>query len=178
MIDKENKVNIFAIEGNVKTGKVDWIASGKTQDNYRTVKMILESCQILSTVLNEQGLDAPYRSFNPKHPSCLWAAESSENFENLIKHCASLIDEYESRFNKIHKCKAVLKQIVEMYDSKLFTRTEATPLKLAMPENFKSDNTVLSYRQYYASKDRMRYPKEKIPSWFKEFRKDMPYQVV
>ena len=90
MIDKENKVNIFAIEGDVDTGKIDWIASGKTQDNYRTVKMILESCQILCTVLNEQGLDAPYRSFNPKHPSCLWAAESSDNFENLIKHCASI----------------------------------------------------------------------------------------
>lgn len=178
MIDKENKVNIFAIEGNVETGKIDWITSGKTQDNYRTVKMILESCQILCTVLNEQGLDAPYRSFNPKHPSCLWAAESSDNFENLIKHCASMIDEYEERFNKIHKCKAVLKKIVEMYDSSLFPRAEATPLKLAMPEQYKSDNIVLAYRRYYASKERMRYPKDKIPSWFNKYRNGVPYQVV
>ena len=33
-------MNIFAIEGDLKTGKIDWIASGKSQDNYRVVKMI------------------------------------------------------------------------------------------------------------------------------------------
>ena len=104
-------MNIFAIEGNEKTGEIDWIKSAKSQDNMRVVKMILESCQILSTALNEQGIKAPYRSFNPKHPSCLWAAESSENFRNLMKHCASMIQEYEMRFGKIHKCKEVLVKI-------------------------------------------------------------------
>lgn len=58
-------MNIFAIEGDVETGNIDWVKSAQSQDNLRVVKMILESCQILSTVLNEQGLDAPYRSFNP-----------------------------------------------------------------------------------------------------------------
>ena len=80
-------MNIFAIENN-KSGQIDWIKSAQSQDNYRVVKMILESCQILSTVLNEQGIKAPYRSFNPKHPSCLWAAESSDNFTNLIINMA------------------------------------------------------------------------------------------
>ena len=63
-------MNIFAIEGDAETGQIDWEASARSQDNLRVVKMILESCQILSTVLNEQGMKAPYRSFNPKHPSC------------------------------------------------------------------------------------------------------------
>ena len=103
-------MNIFAIEED-KNGNIDWIESARSQDNYRVVKMILESCQILSTVLNEQGIDAPYRSFNPKHPSCLWAAESSDNFENLIIHCTAMIEEYYSRFQKIHKCTAVLQKI-------------------------------------------------------------------
>ena len=76
-------MNIFAIEGDVETGEIDWVKSAQSQDNLRVVKMILESCQILSTVLNEQGLDAPYRSFNPKHPSCLWAAQSASNYMNL-----------------------------------------------------------------------------------------------
>jgi len=84
-------MNIFAIESD-NDGNIDWIKSAKSQDNYRVVKMILESCQILCTVLNEQGKSAPYRSFNPKHPSCMWAAESSNNFKNLVKHCASMID--------------------------------------------------------------------------------------
>ena len=45
-------MNIFAIDGNEKTGEIDWFKSAKSQDNYRVVKMILESCQILSTALN------------------------------------------------------------------------------------------------------------------------------
>ena len=177
-MDYYSRMNIFAIEGNVYTGEIDWVASAKSQDNYRVVKMILESCQILSTVLNEQGVDAPYRSFNPKHPSCLWAAESSDNFENLVKHCASMIDEYYERFGKIHKCKAVLKKIVDLYDARRFPTSKPTPIRMAMPEGYKTDNPVLSYRKYYASKPRMRYPKDKIPSWFREFRGDKEFQVI
>ena len=171
-------MNIFAIEGNEKTGEVDWIKSAKSQDNMRVVKMILESCQILSTVLNEQGIKAPYRSFNPKHPSCKWAAESSANFENLMRHCASMIEEYEERFGKNHKCKAVLARIKELYKPERFERKGPTQLLLAMPEYFRSDNVVKSYRKYYASKPNMRYPKNKIPEWFEKYRRGKAYTIL
>ena len=171
-------MNIFAISGNIQTGEIDWVQSGKEQDNYRVVKMILESCQILSTVLNEQGLEAPYRSFNPKHPSCLWAAESADNFENLSLHTMAMLEEYTDRFGKVHKCAGVLEQIMDLYDSSLFPRQDATPLRLAMPDYFKSNNPILSYRKFYASKPRMRYPKDKIPDWFLQLRGDKPFQVV
>jgi hypothetical protein len=171
-------VNIFAIEGDLNTGKIDWIASGKSQDNYRVVKMILESCQILSTVLNEQGVDAPYRSFNPKHPSCLWAAESAQNFRDLVTHCASMIDEYEERFGKTHKCKAVLKKIVQLFDASRFPQEESTPLRQAIPEHMKHDNPVIAYRKFYASKPRVRYPKEKIPYWFPVLRGTQKFDIV
>ena len=171
-------MNIFAIEGNEKTGEVDWIKSAKSQDNMRVVKMILESCQILSTVLNEQGVKAPYRSFNPKHPSCKWAAESSANFENLMRHCAAMIEEYEERFGKNHKCKAVLATIKELYRSERFEKAGPTPLLLAMPEHFKSENAVLSYRMYYASKPNMRYSKDKVPVWFEKYRQGLPFNIV
>jgi len=170
-------MNIFAIEDN-KSGGIDWIKSAQSQDNYRVVKMILESCQILSTVLNEQGIDAPYRSFNPKHPSCLWAAESSDNFTNLVVHCAAMIEEYEERFNKTHKCKAVLTKIINLFEASNFPTDKPTPLRMAMPDIFRSSNIVESYRKFYASKPRMRYPKEKIPSWFKEYRKEETYQII
>ena len=85
-------MNIFAIEDDSK-GNIDWIKSAQSLDNLRVVKMILESCQILSTTLNEQGLSAPYKSFNPKHPSCLWVAESSANFRALVTHCDAMLKE-------------------------------------------------------------------------------------
>ena len=170
-------MNIFAIEGDVETGEIDWVKSAQSQDNLRVVKMILESCQILSTVLNEQGLDAPYRSFNPKHPSCLWAAESAANFMNLALHCEAMITEYSQRFGKIHKCAAVLNKIVSMFDADLFPTTKCTPLRLAMPDEFRSDNPVVSYRKFYASKPRLRYPVDKIPSWVYDYRSE-PLEVV
>ena len=45
-------MNIFAIEG--QNNKIDWIKSAQSQDNYRVIKMSLESCQMLCTTLNEQ----------------------------------------------------------------------------------------------------------------------------
>jgi len=170
-------MNIFAIESD-KHGKIDWIKSAQSQDNYRVVKMILESCQILCTVLNEQGVAAPYRSFNPKHPSCLWAAESSANFENLTLHCFALIGEYADRFNKDHKCVKVLEKVIDLYDPSRFPSGEPTPLRMAMPDCFKSKNIVESYRKYYASKPRMRYPEDKVPSWFIKYRGATPYITI
>ena len=170
-------MNIFAIEGNEETGEIDWEKSAQSQDNLRVVKMILESCQIMSTVINEQGLKAPYRSFNPKHPSCLWAAESASNYMNLALHCQAMIDEYQHRFGKVHKCEAVLHTLVEMCDPDLFPALESTPLRLAMPDEFRSDNPVVSYRKFYASKPRLRYPIDKIPEWVYDYRTE-PFEVV
>ena len=170
-------MNIFAIEGNEETGEIDWEKSAQSQDNLRVVKMILESCQIMSTVINEQGLKAPYRSFNPKHPSCLWAAESVDNYMNLAIHCQAMIDEYQHRFGKTHKCEAVLHTLVEMCDPDLFPTDEPTPLRLAMPDEFRSDNPVIAYRKFYASKPRLRYPVDKIPSWVYDYRTE-PFEVI
>ena len=170
-------MNIFAIEGDTETGEIDWVKSAQSQDNLRVVKMILESCQILSTVLNEQGLEAPYRSFNPKHPSCLWAAESSANFMHLVLHCEAMICEYSERFGKTHKCAAVLGKIVGLFDTDNFPTSDSTPLRLAMPDEFRSDNPVVSYRKFYASKPRLRYPVDKIPSWVYNYRNE-PFEVI
>jgi len=170
-------VNIFAIENN-DHGGIDWVKSAQSQDNYRVVKMILESCQILSTALNEQGISAPYRSFNPKHPSCLWAAESSDNFYNLIIHCDAMIEEYTRRFKKTHKCAAVLEKIVSLFDPERFPTHEPTPLRMAMPDHFRSSDIVESYRRFYASKPRVRYFESNIPSWFQEYRGDKEFQII
>ena len=170
-------MNIFAIESDAE-GEIDWVKSAQSQDNYRVVKMILESCQILSTVLNEQGIDAPYKSFNPKHPSCLWAAESSANFVHLVEHTSAMLEEYTERFGKTHKCDAILDTICSLYDKDNFECHFETPLRMAMPEYFQGDDVVDSYRRYYANKKNMRYPLNKVPDWFVEYRGDKEYQLI
>ena len=170
-------MNIFAIESD-PSGNVDWVKSAQSLDNLRVVKMILESCQILSTVLNEQGLRAPYKSFNPKHPSCLWAAESSVNFKALVIHADAMLKEYTERFGKVHKCDAVLDKIVDLYDKDNFDYHYSTPLRMAMPDFFRGPDVVESYRRYYANKKNMRYPVDRVPDWFAEYRGSKEYTVI
>jgi len=170
-------MNIFAIEGD-NAGNVDWVKSAQSLDNLRVVKMILESCQILSTVLNEQGIPAPYKSFNPKHPSCLWAAESSANFKALIIHTDAMLKEYTVRFGKIHKCDAVLNKITSLYNKDYFDSHHPTRLRMAMPDFFRGTDVVESYRRYYANKKNMRYPADRVPDWFIKYRGSKEYDVI
>ena len=88
-------MNIFAIEADAY-GNIDWVASAKSQDNYRVVKMILESVQMLCTAINLQHEEqvTPYKNAHPKHPSTLWVRESSANFELLVEHTLAMLDEY------------------------------------------------------------------------------------
>ena len=62
-------------------------------------------------------------------------------------------------------------------DLKKFSASSSTPLRLAMPDEFKSSNAVKSYRDYYSTKEKMRYPKDKIPDWFSARRK-LPFIIL
>ena len=172
-------MNIFGIEGNGRD--IDWVESAKSQDNYRVVKMILESCQMLCTNLNHLYGEqvAPYRSCHLNHPSTKWARESSANFLSLVEHTEAMLVEYKLRFNnRVHKCEVVLRRCMELFDKKLFDKHDPTPLPLAMPDEYKSEDIVESYRKFYASKPRVRYPESKVPLWFKKYRGDQPYEVI
>ena len=72
-------MNIFAIEGN--NNKIDWVKSAQSQDNYRVVKMILESTQMLCCAINEQANNqiTPYRSTHKNHPSTKWVRQSKSH---------------------------------------------------------------------------------------------------
>ena len=171
-------MNIFAIEGN--NGVIDWKASARSQDNYRVVKMILESCQMLCTAINELSGEhiAPYRSTHKHHPSTKWVMASSANFEALVEHTEAMLQEYTTRFGKIHKCQQVLTVCKRLYTPSLFVTSKPTKLPLAMPYEFQSDDIVESYRKFYASKPKIRYPKDKVPQWFRKYRGDKEFQVI
>jgi len=171
-------MNIFAIEG--ESNSIDWVKSAKSQDNYRTVKMILESCQMLCTAINELAGKqvTPYRSTHKSHPSTKWVRASSANFEALVEHTMAMLEEYTERFGKIHKCSSVLEKCLDLYDPSLFPSQKQTRLPLAMPYEFHSDDIVESYRRFYASKPRIRYPKDKIPGWFLKYRGKQKFDII
>lgn len=80
-------------------------------DNRRVVKMILETAQMLSTVLRKLSVDDPtlYKSAFQNHPCTLWAGATRGNFNWLVDHGLALSDEYSLRFDgKVHKSRAII----------------------------------------------------------------------
>lgn len=174
-------MNIFILERK-EDGSIDWKKSAQTLDNYRIVKMPLENAQMLCTninVLAEQPI-APYRTAYKNHPCTIWSRLAFENFISLAEHGIYMCEEYTKRFGKTHKCEDIIYQCIEFaYDPRVsWEASSAAPLPLCMPVEYKTDDIVESYRKYYASKPRMRYPKNKIPEWFIKYRGNMPYEVI
>lgn len=77
-------------------------------DSKRVNKMILESCQMLCTAINENGGESPYKSTHKNHPSNIWVRESRANFDWLYKHARALAEIYQNERNRIHGCVRVL----------------------------------------------------------------------
>ena len=122
-------------------------------------KMLIESCQMLATAHHHHGNGhaVTYKPTHANHPSSIWARESRLHYDWLASLARELGREFYKRYGKHHKSYDVLiaelwKAPPAMYDLPLTWR----PPTLAMPDEFKSDDFVQSYRRFYASKrDRM-----------------------
>lgn len=139
--------------------------------NKHIVKMPLESCQLLHTALRQFGCTADwlYKPFNPKHPSCLWVRESRSNFKWLVRHGKALCAEYTTRYGKIHKCSPLIDRAD--CESNLIPNGPETKQLLAMPDQFRNDDVVHSYKMYYAgAKFRFAKWKTNQPYWWDEYR--------
>lgn len=140
--------------------------------NKHIVKMALETCQILHTNLRCKNIndDWLYKPFNPKHPSVQWAAESRQNFIWLIQHGLAICREYAFRYHKSHSCMSRIEQTIHF--AHLFPDIPQTPIRLAMPTLYHTDDPVHSYRLYYVNEKRSFAqwgPKRSPPPWWNEY---------
>lgn len=142
-------MNIFALSD-------DPVKAAQWQHDKHVVKMTLETAQLLSQAvrLNPQfgqafgDTEGLYKSTHIHHPSSVWCRDNLENFQWLVLHGLALADEYRFRFKRDHKAELVIREA-----SKLLERTvsncDQTPFPMAMPDEYKTDDPVLSYRLYY-----------------------------
>jgi hypothetical protein len=80
--------------------------SAQALDNARLSKMLVETAQILSTVLHHQGVVSQdlYKPTHQHHPCTLWAGANIVNFSWLMSHGLHLYKEYKYRYGaKNHK---------------------------------------------------------------------------
>ena len=157
-------MNIFVLDLDVKK-------CAEYHNNRHCVKMILEQTQILCGVhhvINPTS-EIPYRLTHKNHPCSIWARECIENYVWLVDMTLELCKEYTYRYGKRHKTQDVLEWcVINIPD--LPEKGNLTPFALAMPDEYKTNCPVESYRNYYngAKKDLGQWKNREIPFWFEE----------
>lgn len=160
-------MNIFVLDADPK------IAAQFHCDKH-VVKMILESAQILCTVINQKaGYQAtPYKTTHKNHPCVVWAGESLENATYVYTLAYYLNQEFIKRFKPStnHKSFQMLMDInmTGLIISHLENKG-LTPFALAMPDYCKIGDAVDSYRLYYKLEKThlLKYSSRNEPWWLK-----------
>ncbi|MHC4380336.1 MAG: pyrimidine dimer DNA glycosylase/endonuclease V [Planctomycetota bacterium] len=142
--------------------------SARLHCDQHVVKMILESAQILSTVLHGRGIETPYRATHQNHPCVLWADASYDNFRWLIELAHALHEEYRYRFgaDRVHGSIRVI-EFAETYE---FESKGLTPFEQCMPEEYRvQGKPVHAYRAYYRAEKLpfARWTRRPIPRCFR-----------
>lgn len=155
-------MNIFVLS-------IDPKRAAMYQVDKHVVKMVLETAQLLSTchrMLESQWSDKVYKKTHMNHPCSVWVRQSSGNYRWLYAHFLSLLDEYTFRYGKVHKC-SMYKNILSFNP---VPSGERTPFALAMPDQYKVDCPVMSYRNYYLAEkyNLFRWTKREKPDWVKK----------
>lgn len=112
--------------------------------------MVKETGQILSTVRKQLGDTLPglLSPTHVGHPCVVWAKESEENYLWLVVYFKAICEEYTYRYFKIHKYHDLMIRCSDI-KSLTFPSTALTPFALAMPDQYKVEDAVQSYRNYY-----------------------------
>ena len=153
-------MNIFILDRDIKT-------CARYHADQHVVKMILESAQMLCTVVNRTGGRAPYKSTHAKHPCTLWVGKSLSNWRWLCRLALALNQEYRYRYRTVsdHKSASVIRDLPlpELADIGL------TEFAQAMPEQYKvPGDAVRAYRQFYIGEKAKfaKWTRRRPPVWF------------
>lgn len=167
-------MNIFVTSSNPVTAAMNLCDA-------HVCKMIVESCQLLSTQDSLDGLtEGRYKSTHINHP-CRKCLENPWNYLWLCFHLNTLLEGYRYRFHKRHKCREMFDNI--WYENihswqeiglESWTLAAMSTFPKCMPEEFKTggddiSGVIASYKNYYRYKKqtlkRWKYTNKEEPEW-------------
>ena len=170
-------MNIFVLDN-------DPYKAAEMMCDKHVVKMIVESCQMLSAAMDSgrgKGKNEPSVSFNlpqypksvRKHPCTLWVIESIENYHWLLKHLDGLCIEYTKRYNKVHKYSQGINKPLETYSGQVIWLDlpdvpQTKFVQCIANKDLHRDNPIEGYREYYLV-EKAYFAKWKLgntPEWF------------
>jgi len=119
------------------------------------VKMILETGQMLSTAYRRHfnecyfyDIDL-YKTAYPKHPMTIWVGDSGGNFSWTMKLFEQLLNQYKTRYKKIHKTTRIFNLLNNNYKYWNELTGDFTPPPQCMPDKYKHEDYITAYKQYY-----------------------------
>lgn len=152
-------MNIFVLDNDIEL-------CAQYHVDKHVVKMILESAQLLSSAVRLSGIDAGYRLTHQNHPCSIWVRESLSNWIWLRDLTTALNDEYRFRYDKSINHKSY--DVVCSLPQPNIEDIGLTQFRMAMPEEYQSDDVVESYRKYYINdkRDIAAWKNRTIPYWW------------
>jgi len=159
-------MNIFAVHENP-------VIAAQSLCDKHVVKMIVEGCQMLSTIhrlSSSHVIYAPvelYKQSFVNHPCTIWARESEQNYNWLASHTYALSNEYTHRYNRTHKAHGMTLWFM-LHMPHTIKKFELTPFAQAMPDKYKCEDGVQAYRNYYIH-EKSKFAKWKYsspPEWY------------
>ena len=148
-------------------------------------KILLEAVQMLCSckrILDPDDTicinDKIYKLAHKNHPVTIWCRKSKANFvwvldliEELHKEWRFRYSHPETKFHKSYLIALILKENIPSNEK--FEEEGLTPFALAMPQQYKTDDPVLSYRNYYMSEEKQKIAtwkkKRDKPEWYKRY---------
>ncbi len=171
-------MNIFFLDENP-------VKSAQYHVDKHVVKMILETAQLLcgvhhvtdevTTKYRPSTDQVPYKLSHKNHPCAIWARKSLSNYLYLCELGLELSKEYTHRYGKRHKSEMVILWCI-MNRPNIPDIGFTDPAK-AMPDEFKVDSVVESYRNYYmgAKSDLAAWKNREKPFWFEKKELNLQY---
>ena len=161
-------MNIFGID-------TDTTSCATYHTDRHIVKMPLETAQMVSFVYYHKDLwdgEVPnllmnFSAGHDKHPCSLWLRENLVNFLWTCEFGIKLIEEYRFRYDsqKHERCKMIFEWALDNLPN--LPVAEFTSFAKAMPEEYKVDCSVESYRNYYrvGKSELHQWTKRNKPEW-------------
>ena len=165
---KINNMNIFFLDFDVEK-------CAKYHCDKHVVKMILETAQLLCSAHHvtihdtiHDTIHVPYKLSHKNHPCSIWVRESLSNYLYLCELGLALGEEYTYRYGKTHKSIEVIQWCLSNRPN--IKDIGFTTPPLAMPDEYKVDSVVESYRNYYkgAKSTIVSWKNREKPVWFLE----------
>ena len=165
-------MNIFFLDENPTM-------SARYHVDKHVVKMILETAQLLCSVhhvTDQVTLQVPYKLSHKNHPCAVWSRQSLSNYLYLCELGLELGKEYTHRYGKRHKSIEVINWCI--VNKPNIPDIGFTTPAMAMPDEFKTDSVVESYRNYYmgAKISLASWKNREKPFWFGK--KELQYEKI